>query len=444
MEVDEANYSKGSEDTPQFPIAQDSEKKELPMNRVTMDLNQILALNKNISDSINSEVNNNQTISNNLTSINPIFSSHKKQSDNKKYNAGSKQLQQSLTKLFSPNSRNTIKNSNFSNQMVSPIKESRNVCLDQTFSEVDVKKRIAAYVQIIDDINIQAESEFVETKNHIQLLRENAKEFHLKKEQILKEKSSLENNFDIFSIEELKLHGQIKAFNSISEINVFSILGTENNSLRFTVFRHLEITLCFKEFVKKMCDENNSTLELIKLNSKISEVFIENLNNETKSEIRNHLDEILLFSFGLNKNSAIKLNLTKVIENIKKLIKFSSHLVYLIKCLAKAAVASNSLSFSSYKETSILTRKAQLKLNFISIQGLAIDFKFEIELMNSFYGVVLADVGINNISHQKFSEQELSKTLSIMKEVRNYFENNPKLIFKLRDFIQRIPNFLYK
>ena len=99
-----------------------------------------------------------------------------------------------------------------------------------------------------------------------------------------------------------------------------------------------------------------------------------------------------------------------------------------------------------FNDKNLMKKKAKLSMNVINIQGILIEFKFEIEIFNCFYGINLLDFTMDNISHQKFSEQELNKIMSILKEVKNYFHNpnNAKLIFKLRDFINRAPNFLYK
>ena len=106
-------------------------------------------------------------------------------------------------------------------------------------------------------------------------------------------------------------------------------------------------------------------------------------------------------------------------ENLKKLLKYSSFIIYLTKCLVKACAVSNLISFNCIKESNFLNKKAKLKMSFLNSQGIFIEFKFEIEIFNCFNGVNLIDLSLNNISHQKFSDQEMNKLMSIVTDVKN-------------------------
>ena len=449
MEVDEGNFSKNSDDTPSFANICDTEKEDKRKkiaNRETIDLNQILQIQKNTSDSNN--VSSNNGLPQNTDIYIQSLSSHKKSNENfsNKYNLNPKNLPQSISKLFSPNTRNTLKSSSITNQMISPIKDSKPLNLETILKEGDVKKRLGVYLNLIEDMNQQNEYEYVETKNHISLLKETNREFNSKKEQLSKEKGSLESNYDKFSQEEYNIQEKIKITNSILNTIGLSIVSTENNQMKITIFNYIKLNINFKEFTRTSFEDHNPNWEITKITFQFDKIFFDFRSGEIKNELFTLYEDLVDYCFGLGKNSSIKINFPKFIENLKKILKYSSFIIYLIKCLKRAILVSHSVTFNCFNDKNLMKKKAKLSMNVINIQGILIEFKFEIEIFNCFYGINLLDFTMDNISHQKFSEQELNKIMSILKEVKNYFHNpnNAKLIFKLRDFINRAPNFLYK
>jgi len=450
MEVDEGNYSKASEDTPEFPnVTQSIKKDNTNLNRETIDLNQAIQIQKNVLDS-----ENNSVVSGNLTPSlknNLLFSSFKKNKNidnvSSKYNNLNKQpLPQTLNKLFSPLKNNVNNEANDNNQIVSPIRDKKSFNYESIIKEKDVKVRINSLLKIMEGINLNKEKELSENNEQIIVLTENAKELNKRKESYLKEKADLELKLEEIIQKENSLRERIDIYSTIAQTTGFSVLNTENNTLSIQILKYITINFVFKTFTRKLCLNNDYNFELKKVNFSFSNSILNGMKNDVKKEIFNIYDELIHFVFNLNKNSdsSIRINFAGLIDLVKKLIKYSSFIIYLSKCLSISCVVSESASLTLQKQNSIINMIANLKLNFINRQGIVVGFNLEIEIFNCFYGIKLIDVPMDNISHQKMSDQELHKLMNLINDVKNYFNNNSKQIFKLRDFINNIPNYIYK
>ena len=450
MEVDEGNYSKASEDTPEFPnVTQSIKKDNTNLNRETIDLNQAIQIQKNVLDS-----ENNSVVSGNLTPSlknNLLFSSFKKNKNidnvSSKYNNLNKQpLPQTLNKLFSPLKNNVNNEANDNNQIVSPIRDKKSFNYESIIKEKDVKLRINSLLKIMEGINLNKEKELSENNEQIIVLTENAKELNKRKESYLKEKADLELKLEEIIQKENSLRERIDIYSTIAQTTGFSVLNTENNTLSIQILKYITINFVFKTFTRKLCLNNDYNFELKKVNFSFSNSILNGMKNDVKKEIFNIYDELIHFVFNLNKNSdsSIRINFAGLIDLVKKLIKYSSFIIYLSKCLSISCVVSESASLTLQKQNSIINMIANLKLNFINRQGIVVGFNLEIEIFNCFYGIKLIDVPMDNISHQKMSDQELHKLMNLINDVKNYFNNNSKQIFKLRDFINNIPNYIYK
>jgi hypothetical protein len=450
MEVDEGNYSKASEDTPEFPnVTQSINKESMKLNRETIDLNQAIQIQKNVLDS-----ENNSIISGNLTPSlknNLLFSSFKKNKNiddvSNKYNNLNKQpLPQTLNKLFSPLKNNINSDANNTNQIVSPIRDKKSFNYESIIKEKDVKMRINSLLKIMEGINLNKEKELSENNEQIIVLTENAKELNKRKESYLKEKADLELKLEEIIQKENSLREKIDIYSTIAQTTGFSVLNTENNTLRIQILKYITIEFVFKTFTRKLCLNHDYSFEMKKANFSFNDSVIKGMKNDIKKEIFNLYDDLIHFVLNLNKNSesSIKINFAGLVDLVKKLIKYSSFIIYLSKCLSIACVVSESATLTLKKQNSIVNTIGNLKLNFINTQGIMVGFNLEIEIFNCFYGIKLTDVPMENISHQKMNDQELHKLMNLINDVKNYLNNNHKHIFRLRDFINNIPNYLYK
>ena len=389
IEVDEANYSKSSGDTPTFPYDSDNKKDLINKYRETFDLNHAIQLQKN-SDSFNNSVNCVQ-LKNNI-----MLSSTKKENYMNKYNVLPKNLPQSLSNLFSPTTKNILKNSSIANQMISPVKESRSLNFDSISREKDVKKRLSVYLQYIDETNAQNERNWVENQNDIKILNESIISFKGKKDKIIKEKFALDEKYEILCQEENLIKEQIKVVNNVFNMFGICIDSTENYQLQIKILKNIRLIFFFKEFDKKLIEDENSSLELVKVTMKFEKKFIINLKQNLKLEILNVFDELINFCFGtICKINFVKMNFRKFCENLKKMIKYSSNVLYLTKCLIKASVACHDASISFKTDDKFLNKKAKVNLQFLNKYGIFNNFVFEIEVFNSFYIIILLDLSMD-------------------------------------------------
>lgn len=315
---------------------------------------------------------------------------------------------QNLFNNTSTNNDINTNNTKIDAMHISPMKPSINL-YKMSNDKTDVDKRLNWLTTYMTESGFQRMKIVEKCENDIAemeiKLKKNQDLINLKarKENIKAKLATLENENDQYF--KRKLLNEFK-----SNLFGFKILNSENNSLKIQLMNKINVKLHFKSYDSKLININNkdnsnniNNLIIIKSEFSLFNVFkiISNSFNKTndsksKGEIK-HLfiinqiyDHILNLVFKTN----ISLTFNEFIDNLKYLIKYTSGFLYLIELINIIFNVS-----SSYPSLSLntVTNTLNVIFSYFNEKGFKIFFQFEIEILNSFFGIKFKEANITNI-----------------------------------------------
>lgn len=228
-----------------------------------------------------------------------------------------------------------------------------------------------------------------------------------------------------------------------SHIFGFKVLSSQFNCLKLQLMKQINIQFQMSYFSVRAIQNPNFSYNINKITFELTKAYA-SLPDKIYEDVGVYETLKIIYEDLINsifKPNQLNLNQNAFYERLKYLNKFSASFLYLCEILNVIFSIGYDVMVKYIKESS----SCHLQFAYLNKHGYKVGFQFEIEIFNSFFGIIFksGDVVNHNGTNEGLSSKN-NKVQQFVEEISRYFSNKDKIknpiffkefLFKLNDNI---------